>query len=249
MSPTSATVRPHASHHSHPKLTPPDLHDASQILSRALATLPFLPPSHLAAFDVYVRSLQPSQSAPHTIFFSTLLALFANVEAILRALARPPQTIAKITAVRREAERNYSSLNRSSRWPLGLLDETRLRLNEEREEKARRGERDAQRLARELRYTQQTVAGELAGWRDVHERMGRRAIREYARGMLTAERMRLEGMHRALRRVRGVSPPGGRRGGGDGAGVPMASPGLGKMGAGEGDGDDDGLFGEGGGRA
>lgn len=193
---------------------------------------------------MYVRSLQPSQSSPHTIFFSTLLALFANVEAILRALARPPQTIAKITAVRREAERNYSSLNRSSRWPLGLLDETRLRLNEEREEKARRGERDAQRLARELRYTQQTVAGELAGWRDVHERMGRRAIREYARGMLTAERMRLEGMQRALRRVRGGSPPVGGRGGGEGVVVP--SPGLGKMGAGEGDADDDGLFGEGG---
>lgn len=76
--------------------------------------------------------------------------------------------------------------------------------------------------------------------------MGRRAIREYARGMLTAERMRLEGMQRALRRVRAVSPV-GRRGGGDGAvAMAMASPGLGKMGAGEGDRADDGLFGEGG---
>lgn len=107
-------------------------------------------------------------------------------------------------AVRREAERSYSSLSRSSRWPLGLLDETRQRLNEEREEKARRSEGEAERLGRELRYAQQTVAGELAGWRDMHERMGRRAIRDLARGMVVAERGRLEGLRRALRAVREV---------------------------------------------
>lgn len=126
------------------------------------------------------------------------------MEAILKALARPPQTIAKIIAVRREVERNYSSLNRSSRWPLGLLDDTRQRLNEEREEKARRSEEEAELLCRELRYTQQTVAGELAGWRDMHEKMGRRAIRDLARGMICLEKMRLEGVKRALRRVRDV---------------------------------------------
>ena len=227
-----------------PTNTPTDLYDASQILSRALGTLTFLPPSHFSAFETYVRALQPSQSSPHTTFFYTFLSLFANVEAILRALARPPQTIAKITQIRRDAERNYSSLNRSSRWPLGLMDETRLRINEEREEKARRAEEEAERLARELRYTQQTVAGELAGWRDVHERMGRRAMREYARGMLTAEKMRLEGIQRALRRVRAVPAPMT----GEGL-VNGASPGLGKLGAGEGDDDDDGLFGAAEGRA
>ena len=185
---------------------PGDLYDASQILLRAVGALAFLPPSHISAFEVYVHNLQPSQSSPHAAFFATFLALYANVEAILKALARPPQTITKIISIRREAERNYSSLNRSSRWPLGLLDDTRQRMNEEREEKARRNEHDAELLCKELRYTQQTVASELAGWRDMHERLGRKAIRDLAKGMLTVEKMRLEGLKRALRRVREVAP-------------------------------------------
>ena len=48
-------------------------------------------------------------------------------------------------------------------------------------------------------YTWQTVAGELAGWHDLHALMGRRAIKSLARGMVVRERDRLEGMKRALR--------------------------------------------------
>lgn len=81
-------------------------------------------------------------------------------------------------------------------------------MNEEREEKAKSAEREAEMLGRELRYAQQTVAGELAGWRDMHEKMGRRAIRELARGMLILERGRMEGLKRALRKVKGVDAGG-----------------------------------------
>ncbi|KAL2183747.1 hypothetical protein L209DRAFT_757001, partial [Thermothelomyces heterothallicus CBS 203.75] len=190
-----------------------DLHEASAILSRTLSTLTFLPSSHAAAFATYVRALTPSHSSPSAGFFSTFLALYNNVESVLKALSRPPQTISRIQAVRRDAERGYNSLARSSRWPLGLslpvLDEARQRVNEEREEKARRSEGEAETLCRELRYAQQTVAGELAGWREMHERLGRRAIRDLAKGMVVAEKMRLEGMLRALRLVRegGATPP------------------------------------------
>ncbi len=72
----------------------------------------------------------------------------------------------------------------------------------EREERARQSQLEGENLSKELRYTQQTVAGELAGWQDMHERIGRRAIRELAKGMLVKERTRLEGMLRALRKVR-----------------------------------------------
>ena len=89
-------------------------------------------------------------------------------------------------------------------------------MNEEKEEKARRSEDEAGRLGRELRYAQQTVAGELAGWRDMHERMGRRAVRELARGMVVGERMRLEGMVRALRVVREGAQGQGGEGEGEG---------------------------------
>lgn len=68
----------------------------------------------------------------------------------------------------------------------------------------RAGQAEVNNLSRELRYTQQTVAMELAGWQDMHERMGRRAIRELARGMVVVEKMRLEGMKRALRKLNDV---------------------------------------------
>jgi len=97
-------------------------------------------------------------------------------------------------------------MSRSTRWPLGLLDDARQRLNEEREERARQGEMEGDNLSRELRYTQQTVAAELAGWQEMHEKMGRRAIKELAKGMLVQERMRLQGFRRALRTVRDGSP-------------------------------------------
>jgi len=95
-------------------------------------------------------------------------------------------------------------------------------------------------LCRELRYTQQTVAGELAGWREMHEKMGRRAIRELARGMVIQEKMKLEGLKRALRRVRmpveGEGGSGGVGGNfGSGFGVDVA----------DGDGDGNGSGGDG----
>lgn len=65
----------------------------------------------------------------------------------------------------------------------------------------RRTKAEADELGRELRYTQQVVAGELAGWQDLHEKMGRKAIRDLARGMLVRERTTLEGMRRALRKL------------------------------------------------
>ncbi len=167
-----------------------------------MGTLNFLPENHIAGFDVYMRTLMPSQASPVSVFFSGFLALFANIEAVLAALTRPPRLIAQITTLRREIERNHSALQRPSRWPLGLLDDTRQRATEEREDKIRRARDEAENLSRELRYTQQTVASELAGWRDMHEKMGRKAIRDLARGMLIAERVRLSGMERALRKVR-----------------------------------------------
>ncbi|KAJ4396950.1 hypothetical protein N0V93_001173 [Gnomoniopsis smithogilvyi] len=179
-----------------------DLYDSSVLLHRAVCTLPFLPQTHLNAFETYVRALSPTTASPYATFHSSLLALQSTIDATLTALTRPPRLINQINASKRTVERNYSSLSRSTRWPLGLLDDTRQRLNEEREERMRAGQEEVNNLSRELRYTQQTVAMELAGWQDMHERMGRRAIRELARGMVVVEKMRLEGMKRALRKLK-----------------------------------------------
>lgn len=75
-------------------------------------------------------------------------------------------------------------------------------MNEEKEDKVRKAKEETEELGRELRYTQQVVAGELAGWQDLHEKMGRRAIRDLAKGMLIREKTTLEGMRRAIRRLK-----------------------------------------------
>ena len=83
-------------------------------------------------------------------------------------------------------------------------------MNEDREEKVKKLEVEVEMMGKELRYTQTTVAGELAGWREMHERMGRKAIKDLVKGMLVVERGRLEGMKRALRRVKEVDVNGER---------------------------------------
>lgn len=193
-----------------------DLYDSSVLLHRAVSTLPFLPSAHLTALETYVRALSPATANPYTIFHSSFLALQSTIDAILAALARPPRLINQINYAKKTVDKNFSSISRSTRWPLGLLDDTRQRLNEEREGRARAGQAEVDNLSRELRYTQQTVAMELAGWQDMHERMGRNAIRELARGMVVVEKMRLEGMRRACRKLREVDAggAGGLRGGG-----------------------------------
>ncbi|KAF5018701.1 hypothetical protein F66182_9315 [Fusarium sp. NRRL 66182] len=178
-----------------------DMYDSSVLLHRAVSTLQFLPPTHIEAFETYVRAIIPTQSNAQANLHSSFLALQSTVQALLASLSRPPSIISQMRAAKREADRNFNSLNKS-RWPLGLLDDTRQRLYDEKEERARKSREEAANLARELRYTQQTVAGELAGWQDLHEKMGRQAIREFVRGMVVQEGMKLDGMMRALRKVR-----------------------------------------------
>lgn len=131
-----------------------------------------------------------------------MLSIHSTIIAMLLSLSRPTSLIQSINTSRKAIERSYNSLSRSTRWPLGLLDETRQRLNEEKEEKVRKTKEEVDEVGRELRYTQQVVASELAGWQDLHEKMGKKALRDLARGMLIKERTALEGMKRALRRLR-----------------------------------------------
>ena len=190
-------------------LTLLDLYDAAGMASKAIATLESLPQTHVAALDAYVKTLAPASSSPYTNFHATMLSIHSTIIAMLLSLSRPTSLISSINVSRKAIERSYNSLSRSTRWPLGLLDETRQRLNEEKEEKVRRTKEEAEELGRELRYTQQVVASELAGWQGLHEKMGRKAVRDLARGMLVKERTALEGMNRALRKlkVQPVIPP------------------------------------------
>ncbi|KAG6029809.1 hypothetical protein E4U41_000270 [Claviceps citrina] len=178
-----------------------DLYDSLVLLHRSVSGLRYLPRTHVAALETYVRAMAPTQSSPQATLYNTLMATQSTIQALLSSLARPATLIGQVAGARREADRNDSAASRPLRWPLGLMDETRQRIQEDKERRARKYRQEADNLAKELRYTQQTVAAELAGWQDIHDRMGRRAIRDFAKGMVVLERMRLEGMMRALRKV------------------------------------------------
>lgn len=66
----------------------------------------------------------------------------------------------------------------------------------------KREEEEKEGLERELRYSQQVVAGELAGWQEWKVKRERESVRELVRGMVVLEKGRLEGMRRALRASR-----------------------------------------------
>ncbi|KAA8567432.1 hypothetical protein EYC84_010448 [Monilinia fructicola] len=152
--------------------------------------------------EAYTQTLAPPSTSPYSIFHTNILSIHSTIIAMLLSLSRPTSLISSITTSRKSIERSYNSLSRSTRWPLGLLDETRQRLNEEKEDKVRRTKEEVEETGRELRYTQQVVAAELAGWQDLHEKMGRKAMKDLARSMLVRERATLEGLKRAIRRLK-----------------------------------------------
>jgi hypothetical protein len=56
-------------------------------------------------------------------------------------------------------------------------------------------------FGKELRYTQQVVAGELASWQESRVEWGRSTLREFAKKMVVSEKARLESMKRAVREL------------------------------------------------
>jgi len=167
----------------------------------AISTIQFLPESHIQAFTRLSTTLNPTESSPHSLFLSDLQAISSTINAILGALSRPHSLITSMSQTSKAVDRHLSSLRRSDRWPLGLLDDTRNKIHQEAAEKVEKAREELAGLGSELRYTQQTVAGELAAFQDLHERMGRRAVKALVARVVVAEKARLEAMKRAIRGV------------------------------------------------
>lgn len=153
------------------------------------------------ALSRFATCVQSIPSDPYRFFREDMTAISSTIVAILASLARPNALIGSLAITQKAIDRYDSSLRRSDRWPLGLLDETRKGIHAEAQEKAERSRVELTTTACELRYTQQTVAGELAGWQELHAQLGRRAIRALAERMVVREKDRLESMKRAVRGV------------------------------------------------
>jgi hypothetical protein len=176
-----------------------DLFDAAKIANAALHTLHFLPDAHLQAYEKYVKTLANSDASPTAGFYYAMHAIASTITAILVSLARPSTLISSMSSTQKAIDRHNLSVRRSDRWPLGLLDDARSRVQRDAQDKMDKSKLELADLGRELRYTQQVVAGELASWQEGRVEMGRRALKELARRMVVVEKARLEGMRRAVR--------------------------------------------------
>lgn len=176
-----------------------DLAIALDLCTRILSTFQFLPGTHMTAFARYSNSNRAQECDPYKFFHQDLQAISSTTIAILSSISRPYSLISSLFDIQKAIDRHTSSLRRSDRWPLGLLDETRRGIHAEAQERAEKSKEELRTVSCELRYTQQVVAGELAGWQDLHAKMGKRAIRTLAERMIIREKDRLEGMRRALR--------------------------------------------------
>jgi hypothetical protein len=176
-----------------------DLTDAASMSSQAVQSLIFLPQDHLKAFEKYAKTLLQSDVSPMTGFYYNMLAISSTTTAVLTALNRPSTLISQMSTTQKAIDRHSLSFRRSDRWPLGLLDDARHRIQRDAAEKMDKSLNELDGLGRELRYTQQVVAGELAAWQEQRVAMGRKACRELALKVVVTERARLESMKRALR--------------------------------------------------
>ena len=178
-----------------------DISDASRLSSRVLSTLSFLEQDHIKAFNRFTETLTQSDAAPYTVFHQDLQSISSTITAMLDALSRPHVIIESMRQASKAIDRHLASLRRSDRWPLGLLDDTRNKIHHEAADKVEQTTNELTTLASQLRYTQQTVASELAAWQDLHQRMAQRAVKSLAERMVIVEKARLEGMKRAIRGV------------------------------------------------
>ncbi|KAF2266793.1 hypothetical protein CC78DRAFT_491158 [Lojkania enalia] len=187
------------------RLASSDLTDAARLANTAIHSLDFLPEQHLRAMERYTKTLTQSEASPMAGFYYSMHAVSSTITAILNALNRPSSLILSMSVAQKAVDRHYLSIRRSDRWPLGLLDDARSRLQRDAQEKMDRAIEELEGLGRELRYTQQVVASELASWQEGRVNMGRKALKELARRMVVVEKARLESMRRAVREL-GIVP-------------------------------------------
>jgi ankyrin repeat protein len=183
-----------------------DFFESAHLASNAVSTLVFLPQSHLNAFDRYTRSLALSEANPMTNFYYTLHSIHSTSTAIQNALDRPATLIGSMEQSQRIISRTHNSLSRANRWTpgFGLFEDTKKAAAQDAWNKAAKAKRELESLGCELRYTQQTVASELAGWQEEHVKVGKEMLRKLARETIVKEKAKLGGMMRALREIRKV---------------------------------------------
>ena len=183
-----------------------DFSEAQSLSSARVSSLLFMPQSHLTAFERYAKTLVPTEASPMAGLYYNLHSIHSSSNAIQDALDRPSYLIGSMSQTQRAIDRSMGSISRSNRWTpnIGLFEDAKKQAALEAWEKASKARGELESLGCELRYTQQTVASELAGWQEEHVRTGKAMLRRFAKETIVKERARLEGVRRALREIQKV---------------------------------------------
>ena len=176
--------------------------EASDLSLSALCTLQFLPSEYKAALLKTSNALIQSQSSSLSEYHYDMLTVTVSLHAIITALDRPANIIGSMRGCQQAIDRQSLTMRRSEKWPLALLDDARHKMQKEAAEKAAKSKSELEGLAKELRYTQQTIASELAGWQETRPQLMRNALKKFVRKTVVTERARLDSLKRALRVIR-----------------------------------------------
>lgn len=190
-----------------------DLADAVSMCSTAISTLKpptnALPLSHIDSFARYASylSTSSSDSSPLLQYTTTLSSIENTTAAILSALSRPLTLISNLSATNRTLARSRASLVSSSlprKFNINFpgLEESRQKSARDLENKVHDYELQVAQLSREITWNKDIVVSELAGWTSWREKVGRDAIRAFARATLVREKERGRRIERCLQSVR-----------------------------------------------
>ncbi|KAK9468776.1 hypothetical protein V1512DRAFT_257850 [Lipomyces arxii] len=179
-----------------------DLAEAYLILQGYMRTVSFLPLQFIDTLTEFANLYQVTDTHLD-IFVQELRTCYAAVTAVMESLTRPNKLIDALAAQSSQLQKFQTSLNRSStRFPLGLLNETRSRYANDATLNIRTAEAEISRLGSEIRYSQTVLASELGGFNEMHEIEVMRIIKEYATEKMKWEKVRLKGMKAALNKIK-----------------------------------------------
>ena len=188
-----------------------DLADAVTLCSSVISTLKeptnALPTSHIDSFSRYASylSTSSSDSSPLLQYITTITSIDNTTTAVLSSLSRPITLMSTLSSTMRNLNRSRSSLVSSSlprKFNFPGLEESRQKSVRDLEHKTNEYESQASHLSREITWNKDIVVSELAGWTSWREKVGRDAIRAFARATLVREKERGRRIERCLQSVR-----------------------------------------------
>lgn len=148
-------------------------------------------------------------SSPLASYVLSLNSFHSTIVAVQSALLKPSSLIDQITAAQKNLEKNQSNLVTNSLPRKGIMninfpgaEESRLKSIKDTEKKILQAGIDIERLGKELRYTQEIVVDELAGWTTWREEWGKEELKRLAKNVVVKEKERLKCMQRALRALK-----------------------------------------------